>query len=76
MTFKLLVFALYVRSWFNIFLFFVLHGALGLLLRLESKKKGVRKSINTDGSSVSKIDDWRFGKVSNYGFNGLSSNPT
>ena len=75
-TFKSLVFLLYIRCWFNIFLFFVLYGALGLLLWLESKKKGERKSVNTDGSSVSKVEDWRFGKVSNYGCNGPCSNPT
>ena len=75
-TFKSLVFALYIRCWFNIFLFFVLYGALGLLLWLESKKKGERKSVNTDGSSVSKVDDWRFGKLSNYGCIGPCSNPT
>ena len=73
-TFKSLVFALYIRCWFNIFLFFVLYGALGLLLWLESKKKGVRKSINTDGSSVWKVDDGRF--VSNSGCNGPCLNPT
>ena len=61
MTIKSLVFALYIGCWFNIFLFFVLYGALGLLLWLESKKKGERKSLNTDGSSVSKVDDLRFG---------------
>ena len=40
------------------------------------QKKGERKSVNTNGSSVSKVDDWRFGKVSNYGCNGPCSNPT
>ena len=74
--FKSLVFVLYIRCWFNIFLFLVLYGALGLLLWLESKKKGERKSVNTDGSSVSKVEDWHFGKVSNYGCNGPCSNPT
>ena len=56
--FQSLVFALYIVCWFNIFLFFVLYGALRLLL--ESKTRGERKSINTDGSSVWKVDVWRF----------------
>ena len=73
-SFCSLVFVLYKRCWFNIFLFFVLYGALGLLLWLESKKKGERKSVHTDGSSVRKVDDWRF--VSNSGCNGPCLNPT
>ena len=75
-TFSSLVFVLYISCWFNTFLFFVLYGVWGLLLWLESKKKGERKSVNTDGSSVWKVQDWRFGKVSNYCYNGPCSNPT